>query len=72
MAQDKTKLPNNSGILADSGLSAKTVTNVIAYQHGSTMVIEVVFSSGSSFIKVRGMQLDVGGTNEWGTGSMRF
>jgi hypothetical protein len=46
------------------------VTGIEVYQHGSTIVIEIAFSGGSSFIKVQGFQVDVGGTNEFGTGTL--
>lgn len=66
----KESLKNHASILATSGLNGKSVTGIETYQHGSTIVIEVTFSGGSSFIKVRGLQVDSGGTNEWGTGTL--
>lgn len=66
----KDTLPKNNSILGASGLNAKSVTAVNVYQHGSTICIEVAFSGGSSFIKVRGLVVDVGGTSEFGTGTL--
>lgn len=66
----KEGLNKHASILATSGLNAKSVTGIEVYQHGSTIVIEVAFSGGSSFIKVKNFQVDVGGTNEFGTGTL--
>jgi hypothetical protein len=66
----KDGLTKHASILASSGLNGKSVTGIEVYQHGSTIVIEVTFSGGSSFIKVRGLVVDVGGTNEFGTGTL--
>lgn len=66
----KDSLPKNSSILALSGLSGKSVTAVSAYSHGSVSVIEITYSTGSSFIKTKQSQVEVGGTNEWGTGTI--
>jgi hypothetical protein len=66
----KEAQPKHASILATSGLNGKSVTGIEVYQHGSTIVIEVTFSGGSSFIKVKGFQVDVGGTNEFGTGTL--
>lgn len=66
----KDSLPKNSSILGLSGLSGKSVTAVSAYNHGSVTVIEITYSTGSSFIKAKQGQVEVGGTNEWGTGTI--
>jgi hypothetical protein len=66
---DKNGLPKNNSVLGTSGLNAKTITGVAVYQAGSVMVIEVSYSGGSQFIKIQGFRAEVGGTNEWGTGT---
>lgn len=59
-------------VLSASGLSGKTVTDVIVTQHGSVTAIEVVFSGGSQFIKERQGMVEVGGDLNWGTGTLAF
>jgi hypothetical protein len=71
MAKTKSELPANSDVLASAGLSSKTITGASVYRHGSVCVVELTFSGGSSFIKVKGLEIEVGGTNEWGTGTIR-
>jgi hypothetical protein len=66
----KDSLPVNSDVLATSGLSGKSITGVSAYKHGSVGVIEITFSTGSQFFKMKQGQLEIGGTNEWGTGTI--
>lgn len=72
MGQTKDQTPKHSGILAASGLSAKSVTDIHVSQAGSTTSIEISFSGGSTFIKVRQGQVEVGGTIEWGTGTTQI
>jgi hypothetical protein len=71
MAPSKDALPVNRNILGITGLSGKTVTGISAYQHGNVWVIEVAYSGGPSYIKVKGMQMEIGGTNEWGSGTLQ-
>lgn len=66
---DKNTLPKKNGVLGVSGLNAKSITGVDVYQAGSVIVVEVSFSGGSQFIKIQGLRAEVGGTNEWGTGT---
>jgi hypothetical protein len=66
---DKNTLKKNS-VLGTSALNAKSITGVDLYQAGSTIVIEISFSGGSQFIKVQGLRAEVGGTNDWGTGTL--
>lgn len=66
---DKNTLPKKNGVLAVSGLNAKSITGVDVYQAGAVTVIEISHSTGSQFVKVKGLQAEVGGTNEWGTGT---
>jgi hypothetical protein len=57
-------------VLTPSGLSAKSVTDVILTQHGSITAIEIVYSGGSQFIKEKQGVVEVGGTIEFGTGTV--
>jgi deoxyribose-phosphate aldolase len=59
-------------ILTASGLSGKTVTDVVVTQHGIVTAIEIVYSTGSQFIKEKQGLVEVGGTLEWGTGTAAF
>lgn len=70
MAKSKDSLLRNANILGLSGLSAKSITDISAYQHGSVAVIEIAYSGGTQYIKVKQSQIEVGGTNEWGTGTI--
>jgi len=52
-------------------VGAKTITGATAYVHGSTAVIELAFSDATTnYLKVGpGHVLELGGTNEMGTGT---
>lgn len=52
-------------------IGAKTIAGATAYVHGSVAVIELAFSdSSTNFIKVYcGHTIEIGGTNEMGTGT---
>lgn len=58
-------------ILAISGLSSKSVTDLVVTYHGSVVALEISYSGGSVFIKVKHGLVEVGGTNEWGTGTLQ-
>jgi len=66
----KSQSIRSFSVLTASGLNAKTVTDVIVTQHGSVTAIEVVFSGGSVFIKERQDMVEVGGTLDFGTGTL--
>jgi hypothetical protein len=66
----KTTAIRSVSVLAASGLNGKTITDVIVTQHGSVTAVEVVFSGGSQFIKERQGVIDVGGTLDFGTGTL--
>jgi hypothetical protein len=51
-----------------SGLSSKAITAVEVYQHGAVEVVEISFSGGSQFIKLKQGVVEVGGTAEWDSG----
>lgn len=69
MAPTKTALTANANVLGTSALNSKSITGVDVYRHGSVVVIEISFSGGSQFIKVKNMLVEIGGTNEWDTGT---
>lgn len=71
MAVTKSTVPKSGNILSVSGLSSKSVTDINAYVHGSVVVIEVAYSGGTQYIKTKGLQIEVGGTNEWGSGTIQ-
>ena len=54
-----------------SALSGKAVTAVEVYQHGAVEVVEISFSGGSQFIKLKQGVVEVGGTAEFGTGTVQ-
>ena len=66
----KSQSTRSFSILTPSGLNGKTDTDVIVTQHGSVTAIEVVFSGGSVFIKERQDMVEVGGTLDFGTGTL--
>lgn len=70
MADKKTACTKSVSVLTPSGLNAKSVTDVIVTIHGVVTAVEVVYSGGSQFIKMKQGQVDVGGTLEWGTGTL--
>jgi len=70
MANKTTAYTKSVSVLTASGLSAKSVTDVIVTWHGSVCAIEIVFSGGSQFIKVKNDTADVGGTIDFGTGTL--
>jgi hypothetical protein len=70
MVTTKAQSTRSVSVLTSSGLSGKSVTDVIVTIHGSVTVVEVVYSGGSQFIKMRQGQVDVGGTLDWGTGTL--
>lgn len=72
MATKRIDTHTSASGLTASGLSAKSVTDVFAHQHGSTNVFEIVFSGGSTFLKERQGLMEIGGTIEWGTGTAAF
>ncbi len=70
MVSTKTQATTSVSVLTASGLSAKSVTDVIVTTHGAVVAIEIVYSGGSQFIKVRQGQVEAGGTLDWGTGTL--
>lgn len=66
MATGKT---NN--ILGVSGTSSKSITGLVITYHGSVVALNILWSGGDVFIKVKHGLVEVGGTNEWGTGTLQ-
>lgn len=67
---DKKSLTNSNSVLGAFG--SKTLSNAQAYIHGSVFVVELIFSDSTTlFIKERQNQVEVGGTNEWDTGTKK-
>lgn len=68
MAKDKTSLPVSNSV--NRAANGKTLSATQIYQHGSTWVVEQTFSDATVFfIKFLQGQAEMGGTNEWGTGT---
>jgi hypothetical protein len=57
-------------VLTASGLSGKTVTGVFVSGAGSLVVVEIAYSGGSQFIKSSQGQVEVGGTADFGSGTL--
>ena len=72
MPRTKQECTRFTSVLTASGLSGKTVTDVVVTQHGIVTVIVIVYSGGSQFIKEKQGLVEVGGTLEWGTGTLAF
>lgn len=70
MSVSKKDLARYRDVLTTSGLSGKAITGVESYVHGATEVIEISFSGGSQFIKLKQGVLEVGGTAEFGSGTV--
>lgn len=67
---DKKTLTQSNSVLG--ALSGKTLNGLDAYIHGSVFVVEMRFSDGTTqFIKERSNQVEIGGTNEWDTGTKK-
>jgi hypothetical protein len=69
MAANKDQVIKHSNVLGLSGLSSKSITGVEVYAHGAVIVVEINYSGGTQYIKVKQNQAEVGGTIEWGTGT---
>ncbi len=70
MSIDKKSLTQSNSVLG--ALSGKTLNNLQAYKHGAVEVVELGFSDGTTqFVKWKSGQLEIGGTNEWNTGTKK-
>lgn len=66
---DKTKLPKNNDVTGITGTNGKSITGIAVYQHGSTMVVEINYTGGPTYVKINGLRAEVGGTSDWDTGT---
>lgn len=67
---NKQTLPQANSVVA--GFGGKTLNSALAYIHGSVFVVELIFSDSTTlFIKQRQNQVEVGGSNEWDTGTKK-
>lgn len=67
---DKKTLPQSNNVTGAA--SGKTLSSALAYIHGSVFVVELNFSDSSQlFIKEQQNVVEVGGTNEWNTGTKK-
>ena len=66
----KAAVTKSVSVVSTAGLGSKTITDVIVTLHGSVTVVEVVEAGGSHFIKEKQGVIEVGGTNEFGTGTV--
>lgn len=68
MSKDKATLPVSNSV--NKSANGKTLSATQIYQHGSTWVVEQTFSDSTVFfVKFLQGQAEMGGTNEWGTGT---
>lgn len=65
----KTDVAAHGNILNVSGLSGKSITALDWWRNGVVDVIEVGFSGGTVFLKMRNSQFEYGGDGNWGTGT---
>lgn len=70
MGQTKDQNPRHTGVLGPSGLNGKSITDVHISHAGNVTAIEISYSGGSTFLKVRQGQIEIGGTIEWGSGTV--
>jgi hypothetical protein len=70
MSVSKKDLVRYKDVLATSALSGKAITGVEVYTHGACEVVEISFSGGSQFIKLKQGVVEVGGTAEFGSGTI--
>lgn len=53
------------------GLAGKTITSVATFKHGSVEVVDILCTDTVHyFIKSRFGQVEIGGTGDWGTGTL--
>lgn len=67
-------MPNKSTLTTSSSVNksfnGKTISSTQIYQHGSTWVVEQTYTDSTvSFVKFLQGAAEMGGTNEWGTGT---
>ena len=71
MGVGKTQLKSNSAIDATLGIAGKTISTVTTFRHGTTEVLDILCTDTVHyFTKFSQGQVEVGGTADWGTGTM--
>lgn len=68
MASNKSNGAVFSNTLTASGLNGKSITGMNIFRHGMTVVVELLFSGGSQFIKIRQTRIEFGGDHDFGSG----
>jgi len=69
MPSDKKQFTSSADITGTSGLSGKSITGVAVHYHGSVHIIEINYSGGPTYVKIKQNLAEVGGTLEFGTGT---
>lgn len=72
MLPDKTQAPSSVNVVNTSSLSGKSITGLQVWRTGSVTVIEINYTGGPTFVKVRGLQTEIGGDANWGTGTLEL
>ena len=68
---DKTNRPSAAGIDAKLGIAAKTISTITVYRHGVVEVIDILCTDSKHYyIKCQQGQVDLGGTSDWGSGTL--
>ena len=65
----KGDVHKNVNALGVSGLSGQSITGLSMWRNGTIDIVEITTSSGTTFIKFRTGQFEVGGTANWGSGT---
>lgn len=66
---DKTSVARHLDLLGLTGLNAKSITGLEYWQHGATHVIEINYTGGPYYIKLKQHVVEYGGTSDWNTGT---
>lgn len=65
----KDQVTKHNNILGPSGLNGKSITGLDVWEAGGVFVIEINYTGGPYYIKVRGSQSEHGGDASWGSGT---
>lgn len=67
----KTSQPSAAAVDSTMGIGGKTISSVNAFRTGSVDVLDILCTdSNHYYIKFSQGKCDVGGTTDWGTGTM--
>lgn len=61
--------PYHYNLLQLTGLSGKSITTLETWREGPSCIIEIGYTGGPYYIKVRHNRLEFGGTSDSGTGT---